>query len=341
MATVMKQQDSGLRELLEQATLAEAECREARARLDGILRDINRAVDAEASLPRTVLPPRNSIPTSAPASKKRSGSVDVDAVLSVMADLGGQNLAPSAIAEKLGVEKIPQNLVAALVNGKLIKRKGKGRASVWTIAAKGSAANAAPTSAPASKKRSGTLDVDAVLSTMMDLGGENLAPSAIAEKLGVEKIPQNLVATLVNGKLIKRKGKGRASVWTIAAKGSAAASTAKATAAPAKEGAAADGNEISLKKAIWLALDREKWPMLKLPESADGDLTVGEIYDVIVHDKLWKSGKNEKFTNQISTEIQKLRKEGKVARGENLRYYVVKGATFDGPSLDEDGKPIK
>jgi hypothetical protein len=102
-------------------------------------------------------------------------------------------------------------------------------------------------------------------------------------------------------------------------------------------------NEMSLPQAIWDVLDRKSNTYKKYipdyPDGADG-LKVSEIKDVIEAEKKWVSS-SENISPQIQQVVGKLREDGKLARSEDRRYFIVKGATLDGPELDAHGKPIK
>jgi hypothetical protein len=99
-------------------------------------------------------------------------------------------------------------------------------------------------------------------------------------------------------------------------------------------------NELTLKQAIWDALDRDKWPTLEdIPSDATG-LRAGELKTLLDQEGKWTS-KSADPGNQISGAIGVFRTAGKIARGDGQRYYIVAGAEIDGPDLDDNGKPVK
>lgn len=87
-------------------------------------------------------------------------------------------------------------------------------------------------------------------------------------------------------------------------------------------------NEMTLREAVWNALDRDNWDgIIELPEDVEtAALKPAEIYKVIQHEGLWKSKGN--FSNQISQTLAKLRNDKKVVR-DNGRYYIAKNAKLD------------
>lgn len=88
-------------------------------------------------------------------------------------------------------------------------------------------------------------------------------------------------------------------------------------------------NKKTLGRAVWDILDRDDWPALKsVPENAPG-LTAGEIKTLILKEKDWQSSGADPG-NQISAQLGKFKNVGKIARGDERRYYIVKDATFDG-----------
>lgn len=98
-------------------------------------------------------------------------------------------------------------------------------------------------------------------------------------------------------------------------------------------------NELTLPQAIWDALDREAWPSLPdVPSDAVG-LRAGEIKMLLDQEGKWQSS-SEDPGNQISGQLGKFKKAGKIALGDNRRYYIVAGAELDGPNLDSAGNPI-
>ena len=109
-----------------------------------------------------------------------------------------------------------------------------------------------------------------------------------------------------------------------------AAKRAKKKTAKKKDGPVAPtdrnyDNELTLKEAIWDALDRDGWPELEMvPEDAEG-LKPGEIKTLLEMEGKWTSA-SANPGNQISAAISDLKKAGKIALGDGRRYYIVAGA---------------
>lgn len=103
-------------------------------------------------------------------------------------------------------------------------------------------------------------------------------------------------------------------------------------------------NAMSLTEAIWDVLDRDTPATYKkvIPDYADDTvgLKVSEIKDIIEAEKKWQSSA-ENISPQIQQHVGNLRHEGKLARGENRRYFIVDSADLFGPPLDANGKPRK
>lgn len=92
-------------------------------------------------------------------------------------------------------------------------------------------------------------------------------------------------------------------------------------------------NKKTLGQAIWHILDRDNWPALKsVPDSAPG-LTAGEIKTLILLEKDWQSAGADPG-NQISAQLGKFHHPEKgepvIARGDERRYYIIKGAKYPG-----------
>ena len=98
-------------------------------------------------------------------------------------------------------------------------------------------------------------------------------------------------------------------------------------------------NELTLPKAIWDALDRESWPTLSDIPADAGGLRAGELKTLLDQEGKWKSSSADPG-NQISGQLGKFKKAGKIALGDGRRYYIVAGAELEGPDLDESGAPI-
>lgn len=99
-------------------------------------------------------------------------------------------------------------------------------------------------------------------------------------------------------------------------------------------------NEMSLRQAIWNVLDRspEDWDKVvaDLPENAEG-LQISEIKEVIEKEKKWVSA-SENISPQLQSQLYGLKKDGKIARGDDSRYYIVQGATLDKAPGKKRGK---
>ena len=84
-------------------------------------------------------------------------------------------------------------------------------------------------------------------------------------------------------------------------------------------------NKMTLAEAIWDILDRDDWPDLKtVPADAVG-LNAGEIKLLLDKGGNWQSASADPG-NQISAQLGKFKEAGKIERGDERRYYIVKGA---------------
>jgi hypothetical protein len=80
-----------------------------------------------------------------------------------------------------------------------------------------------------------------------------------------------------------------------------------------------EGGKVSLKRAIWMVLDR--------PENGDG-LKTSEIIEQIVADKLWTT-KSDSMAQMVQGAVGALRSDKKLVRNpETKKYYIPEGATF-------------
>ncbi len=87
-------------------------------------------------------------------------------------------------------------------------------------------------------------------------------------------------------------------------------------------------NRKTLGKAIWDILDRDEWPGLKdVPKDAVG-LTAGEVKKLLAIEGDWTSNSADPG-NQISAQLSKFKIADKIARGDERRYYIIKGAKFE------------
>ncbi len=125
--------------------------------------------------------------------------------------------------------------------------------------------------------------------------------------------------------------------------GATATATAQAPKKRQQRGARGGENEKTLREVIWdlHSQSPRQWKKVipDIPNDAKG-LKAVECAKIIDTLGLWKSPTGE-VSNQISGHYMNFRKEGKMRRGDQVRYEIVPGATLDGPSLDENGKPIK
>lgn len=92
-------------------------------------------------------------------------------------------------------------------------------------------------------------------------------------------------------------------------------------------------NKKTLGRAIWDILNRDNWPGLKtVPEDAPG-LNAGEVKVLLDKEGDWRSN-SANPANQISSQLGKFHhpEKGKpvIARGDERRYYIIKGAKFPG-----------
>ncbi len=114
------------------------------------------------------------------------------------------------------------------------------------------------------------------------------------------------------------------------------------TATTGRRGRRIEGNETSLKAAVWEVLDRKpstyKQYLPDYPTGASG-LKVAEIHEIISREGKWKSTAAN-ITTQIQQHVYNLKGEGKVIRNDDKRYLIVDGAELNGPKLDDNGKPI-
>jgi hypothetical protein len=103
------------------------------------------------------------------------------------------------------------------------------------------------------------------------------------------------------------------------------------------------GSELSLRKAIWDVLDREpetyKQYLSEYPDDAVG-LRVSEMKEIIEKEGKFRSS-SKNISPMIQQQVGNFKKEGKIARGDDRRYFIVDGAELDGPALstasaDED-----
>lgn len=88
-------------------------------------------------------------------------------------------------------------------------------------------------------------------------------------------------------------------------------------------------NKISLREAIWKVLDMgpDGWAkhLPDLPADAEG-LKAAEIREMIAATKIWESASGD-ITSQVQQHLHNLmRKENKIARGDDRRYYIIEGA---------------
>lgn len=90
-------------------------------------------------------------------------------------------------------------------------------------------------------------------------------------------------------------------------------------------------NEMSLKQAIWDVLDRnpDDWDKLisGLPKDAEG-LGIAEIKEIIDTEKKWVSA-SANISPQLQSQLYQLKKDGKVARSGDGRYFIIDGQTLD------------
>lgn len=112
-----------------------------------------------------------------------------------------------------------------------------------------------------------------------------------------------------------------------------------------KTGPRNSNNEMSLAKAIWTVLDRSESEHRRsipdLPIAAEG-LTVADVRDIIVKEKLWTSS-SENITSMLQQQFMNLRHEGKIVRGtkDDRRNHIRRGAKLYGPPYNEDGTLMK
>lgn len=110
-------------------------------------------------------------------------------------------------------------------------------------------------------------------------------------------------------------------------------------------------HNMSLLAAVWDVLDRDQDTYNSVVDATTKKLViqekisdfiglkVSEIKDIILAEKKWTSDSTS-IAQQIQQAIYKLKYEGKISRGDNRRYFIVDGAEFDGPPLNEDGSPM-
>jgi hypothetical protein len=92
-------------------------------------------------------------------------------------------------------------------------------------------------------------------------------------------------------------------------------------------------NEMSLRAAVWDVMDRKpaEWRKIlgdDLPADVTG-LKVSDIKNIIEAEKKWTSS-SENISPQVQQAVYTLKNDGKVSRGDDKRYSIVKGAKLDG-----------
>lgn len=99
-------------------------------------------------------------------------------------------------------------------------------------------------------------------------------------------------------------------------------------------------NEMSLREAIWDVLSRSTRAWAQhidgLPTNVSG-LQINEIKEIIEKEQKWVSS-SANISPQVQSQVYNLKEEGKISRGDDRRYYIVRGATLDSPAKVKKGK---
>ena len=152
--------------------------------------------------------------------------------------------------------------------------------------------------------------------------GEQVASAPASSGPQPKRRPQVAPTTATATTVAPKRG-GKRTASTPSKKGGKGAT---ASAGPVKPGDRNYSNDMSLKEAVFDALDRQNWNgILDLPKETFS-LSAGEVKQVIEKEGKWVSSSAD-ITSQLQGALRDLRKMGLVV-WENKRYYVPEGAEY-------------